>query len=113
MGTVAADDSENRAAWAVSLVACSTDGANSAARVYLADHAFADKVGPVVGAFNDADEFVSDRSVKTGVTAGDLKIGIADSGEGDADERLIRRGRPSDIGQQEFAVFDAESFHRL
>ena len=60
--------------------------ANAAARVDFADDAFADQVRRVRRFFDDADEFVSDRARKSGVTAHDFEIGIADSRLRDADQ---------------------------
>src|SRR5688572_19123830 len=110
MGAVTADDAEHGPARAMALVATSTDAANSTARVYLADHAFSFQMQGVVGLFHDPDKLVADRSVKACVTAGYLEIGIADAGEGDADESFAFSGWACDISKQDFAVFDPQSF---
>lgn len=75
---VAAVNSQNRACWTVTRIACATEFALSAAGVDLADHATSDEISGRAF-FNYADKLVTDRSVETGVTARDFEISVADA----------------------------------
>src|SRR2546421_11247555 len=75
----------------------------TASGINLADHALA--------VFHYADKLMAQRSLKAGIAARDLEIGITDSRERHAHQRFAIRDRPGHIRNTQSFVFIAQRFH--
>jgi hypothetical protein len=101
---VTPDYAEDGPFGAMSRVAPDTSLAHAAAGIYLADHAFAHELGPVTGARHNTDKFMPDRPLKTGISADDLEVRIADARLDDANNGLVRAVGRRNIIERETAV---------
>src|SRR5206468_2450677 len=113
MSTIASDEAEDRPRWTVSRIAGNAPLARSAAGIDLTDDPFPDDVRPVVGPLGDTDELVPDRAFKTGITAHDLDVGIADSGLDDANQSLVRVVGHRNVVKRELPADGPECFHEV
>src|SRR2546423_1294594 len=118
MRAVAADNSQHCAICAVTRVSRTTEIASAASRVDFPDHTLARRQQPPRlrrgcrrDFFDYADEFMTKCSFKSRVSSRDLEIGVADSGERYAHERLAVRSRSIDVSDRELLIFVTERFH--
>lgn len=82
------DDAEDGAGGTVAAETLGARGAVAAGEVDFADDAAADPRRGI-GFLDDADELVAGAADETVVAAEEFEIGVADAGEGDADQRMI------------------------
>src|SRR6476661_2472749 len=93
---IAADNSQHGAGRTMTRITGAAECASSAARVDLTDNATTDQTS-VLACFDNADELMSDRSVKAGVTTRDLEIRVADARQEHTDQSLVGLVRFVDI----------------
>src|ERR1043165_7118268 len=99
MGTIAPMNSQNGSGRAMPRISGQTFFANSAARVYVTDNAFADPFGRGSRFFDNSDKFVPDGSRKPGVAAHDFKVGIANSRFYNPNQGFRFRNRSGNFGK--------------
>ena len=101
---------EHCAISAVSGVAGAAQVAVTAACVYLTYNTTTDEC-TVSAVFNDAYEFMTDRSIETRIPARNFEIGVADARQQHTHERLINMIRLLNVSDREFFLIDAEGKH--
>src|SRR5215218_6611688 len=84
---------------------------HSTARVDLADDASSNQFGSILGILDDPDKLMTDGSIKAGVTARDLEIGIAHTGSENTNQRLSTFFRHWDGGNMYASIIDPQGFH--
>lgn len=111
MRPVAALDAEDRSVRAMSRIAGEAEIADAASRIDLADNPAANEFGGVRRGFDHADKLVAESALKTGVSASDLEVGVADAGTQYPDTRFAFATGTGDVVERKTAICNAKSFH--
>jgi len=103
-------NAEHSATSAVSRIAGTTQIAITAARVYLTNNATTDQCA-VSAVFNNADEFMTNRSIEPRISTRDLEIRVANARQQYAHQRLISLIGLTNIFNCEPFFINAEGKH--
>lgn len=111
MCAVSTVNAEDRPSQAMTRIFCTAERTFAAARIYLANNAFALKTASRGSFLHDTDEFVAKRSLKACVAFCDLKIRIANAGEQDADKSFVVPRRNRNFGNVYLPVCELQGLH--